>query len=305
MAIEKDWDTAFRHFKTGSKATCDRAWRTWTAVRKFGGEKKWDLAPGTITAKQVRIYLEHRATVISARCVQNEASHLRRALKGAGQDIPDKKTLRLDKQNPWGSARLKVPQASRIGGKAAADPAKWLEVKPQMPKDVLAVVELVEEMGLRKKEAVMSGPSLAEWSRELSKPDSFERGCYLNVTLGTKGGRPRFQYVPPGQVQATQKAVSTALAVGALHKGDLIDAPKLKAAMQRYSNCISRLGLSGSDSGHGLRRAFAQRQFAFHRDFGRTEREALSLLSNDLGHGDGRGRWVWNNYLMGGSGETA
>lgn len=301
MGTEGIWAGAFVAKRQGSWATRERATRTWNSLIKFAKEKKWDLAPATITPKQLRIYLENRCTVISSRSVQNEASHLRRAIEGAGRVIGNVR----DEKNSWSSTRLSVPEATRIGGKAAADPARWQEAKPQMPKDVLAVVELVQEMGLRKKEAVMSGPSLAEWSRELSKPDSLERGCYLNVTWGTKGGRPRFQYVPVGQVEATKKAVSTALTVGALHKGDLIDAPDLEAALKRYSNCISRLGLSGNDSGHGLRRAFAQRQFSFYRDSGRTEKESLSLLSTDLGHGDGRGRWVWNNYLMGGSGETA
>lgn len=302
MAIEKDWDTAFRHFKTGSKATCDRAWRTWTAVRKFGGEKKWDLAPGTITAKQVRIYLEHRATVISPRCVQNEASHLRRALRGAGQDVPDKKTLRLDKQNPWSSARLKVAPASRVGGKVAADSGRWAEAKAHMPRDILAVVGLVEVLGLRCREGVMSGESLREWSRELNRPEIKNLGCYIHLHTGSKGGRPRHIFIPASRLEAVQKAVDVAKSVTASNKdGFLVDAADLERAMKRYSNCMSRLGLVGDDSGHGLRRAWAQDQFAFYREGGMVETEALRRLSNDLGHGDGRGRWVWNNYLMGGS----
>lgn len=298
MAIEEDWDHAFRKDKTGSNATADRAWRTWTSIRKFGSEKKWNLAPGTITPKQMRLYLEQRATQVTARSVQNEASHIRRAIKGADRDLGNVR----DAKAPWSSTRMGVPRGSRVGGKAAASPIKWQEAKPHMPGDVLAAVNLVEALGFRKKEAVMSGQSLREWSRELSKPESSERGCYLHVIHGTKGNRPRFQYVPVKDVEAAQKAVSTALAVGAPRKGHVIEAEDLKSAMSRYSNCLSRLGLTGDDSGHGLRRAFAQRQVAYYRDTGLSEKESLRRLSNDLGHGDGRGRWVWNNYLLGGEG---
>ena len=309
MAIEEDWHNAFRKHKTGSDATADRAWRTWTSLRAFCIGKKWDFDPKTITPKQVRLYLESRSGVgkgkVSDRTIQNEASHIRRALRGAGRDVPDDRGLRLDKDNAWSSKRLSVPESSRIGGKAAADLAKWQEAKPLMPRDILVTVNLIEAMGFRKKEAVMSGESLKEWGGELLKPSSLERGCYVNVIHGTKGGRPRFQYVPAKDVPAALQAVTATITEAALHKEFPVEAGSLKSAMSRFSNCLSRLGLSGEDSGHGLRRAFAQRQYAYYRDSGLNEKQALSRLSVDLGHGDKRGRWVWNNYLLGGSGDTA
>ena len=182
---------------------------------------------------------------------------------------------------------------------------KWQEAKPLMPRDILVTVNLIEAMGFRKKEAIMSGKSLEEWSHELSKPGSLERGCYAHVIHGTKGGRPRFQYVPAKDVPAALQAVMAARAEAALHKDFPVEAESLESAMSRYSNCLSRLGLNGEDSGHGLRRAFAQRQYAYYRNSGLNEKQALSRVSVDLGHGDKRGRWVWNNYIMGGQGDTA
>ena len=298
MGTEGTWASAFVAQRQGSWATRERATRTWTAVVAFGREKKWDLSPTLITPKQMRQFLEARAHKISARCVQNEASHLRRSIEGAGRALGDVR----DEKNPWSSARMNVPAGSRIGGKAAADLEKWDLVKPNMDKDIQAVVGLIEALGLRCKEGIMATGSLKEWERELAKPESAIRGCAVHVVIGTKGGRPRFVFIPPSRVEVVKTAVSTALAVEALHRGKLIDAPDLKAGMKKYSNCMSRLGLTGTDSGHGLRRAWAQQQYVYYRETSLDEKEALRRLSGDLGHGDGRGRWVANNYLLGGEG---
>jgi hypothetical protein len=305
MGTQGDWGKAFVFKGSGSFATQARAAKTWNAIIKFGREKKWDLRPGNITPKQTRLFLEDRAKVISPRSVQNEASHIRRAVEGAGQVIGDLK----DKNNVWSSTRMSIKPASRIGAKAAADPEKWAEAKKQMPKDILAVVGLIQALGLRAREGVMATNSLKEWSQALSAPelrDPGRSGFYLELHDGAKGDRPRHIFVPQGRLEVVQAAVQGARAVVAAGKtGFLVDVEGLKPAMRLYSNTIGRLGLKGDDSGHGLRRAWAQQQFAYYRNRGFDEKESLRRLSNDLGHGDGRGRWVWNNYLLGGTGETA
>lgn len=299
MTIAKDWDRAFLADSKGSAATRDRAWRTWNAVKEFSKEKKWDLAPATITPKQMRLYLADRAAVISPRCVQLEASHLRRAIAGAGRDIGNVR----DKQNTWSSARMGVPEGSRLGMKAAADPAKYEAAKEKMLPDVRACIGVIDSIGLRLKEGVMAGSSLKEWSRELAKSESRVRGVHLHVVHGTKTGRPRWTLVPPEKVEAVSKAVAVALQSCAGNKsGSVIEADDLKKALKRVSSCLYRQGLVGDNSVHGLRRGFAHEQYKYYRDSGLSEKEALIRLSQDLGHGDGRGRWVWNNYLRGGEG---
>jgi hypothetical protein len=47
---------------------------------------------------------------------------------------------------------------------------------------------------------------------------------------------------------------------------------------------------------HSARYAFAQRQLAGYLLAGHSKREARILVSHDLGHGDGRGRWVESVY---------
>jgi len=49
--------------------------------------------------------------------------------------------------------------------------------------------------------------------------------------------------------------------------------------------------------GHALHRAFARERIDVYRSQGMPLREALARTSMDLGHGDGRGRWVRMVYL--------
>ena len=235
--------------------------------------------------------------MVSARCVQLEASHLRRAIAGAGRELGDVR----DPKNTWSSARMGVPEGSRIGGKSAADPAKYEAARHRMPDDIQAGIGLVGALGLRMKEAVMAGDSLQGWSRELAKEGSAERGAYLLVLDGSKGGRPRWVFVPPDRIEVVTAAIATA-AQSVAKCGNVIDAENLKDALKRFSNCLYRLDLRGDDSVHGQRRAWAQQQFVYYKETGLSEQDALKRLSQDLGHGDGRGRWVWNNYLRGGEG---
>jgi hypothetical protein len=106
--------------------------------------------------------------------------------------------------------------------------------------------------------------------------------------------------VPPDRLEKVIEAVNVAQEVRSGQ--NIVAGVDLRAAKALYSNELSRAGLTGENSGHGLRRAFAQEQFRHYRDEGFCEADALARLSNDLGHGDGRGRWVWNNYLSGGEG---
>ncbi len=71
----------------------------------------------------------------------------------------------------------------------------------------------------------------------------------------------------------------------------------LKEAVEQHSDRLVKLGLKGENSGHSLRRAFAMDQYKHYLATGCAEKAALSWTSNDLGHGDGRGCWVYNNYL--------
>jgi integrase len=114
------------------------------------------------------------------------------------------------------------------------------------------------------------------------------------VVFGTKGGRPRETIIL--DTAAVKKALDNALSVAEQRHGRLIDKPDLKTAMKYWHSQASRLGLTGVFSPHALRYAWAQDDICHYLAQGFSEKEALAMTAMDLGHGDGRGRWVVQVY---------
>ncbi|MBX9816992.1 MAG: integrase domain-containing protein [Burkholderiaceae bacterium] len=293
-----EFSAAFVADKKGGFGTRQRAGATWRALNKFVEAKRWkDINPTTLTTKQIRAFVEHRLEQgVSARSIQNEVSHIRRACVGVGRDIGDLK----DVKNNWSGTRLAVPVGSRIGGKRAIDPERLALALAQVPPDVAVALRLSEALGLRRQEAVMAGQELREWGRLLEQAQQAGHGVFLPVRCGTKGGRPRHLLVPLERLAAVQAVVQQAQGQAAQQQGRVIAAEDLKKALKRVSNACTRAGLVREDSNHGIRRLFAHKQVVYYLQSGLSREEALARLSNDLGHGDGRGRWVENNYLRGG-----
>ena len=134
-------------------------------------------------------------------------------------------------------------------------------------------------------EAIRSRDQRARWERQLA-----DGSAAIEVVMGTKGGRPRLTHVPD-PVRALA-AVREALAV-LRTRGHLVPGANLKAAATWYHNAMHRLDVQG----HALRYAFARERIDAYRAQGMPLREALARTSMDLGHGDGRGRWVRMVYL--------
>lgn len=298
MAIKMpEFSRSFASQSKGAGATRDRARTTFIAVEKFSRTAKWGrVEPETLTSKQARQYLSARAEVVSDRVVQLEASHLRRALGGAKRDLGDIK----DKNNNWSNHRLGVPEASRIGGKAAADIEKFRQA--DLPPDLRVCLDLVPVFGIRVQEAVKS-TNLGEWAKTLEKAAAAGQAAdvYLSSDAGSKGGRPRYVHIHAEKVENAIKVVATAIDFKKENGGKyIVQSDNLEAALKRVSNACTKAGLVGDDSVHGLRRYWAGEQKELYLAEGLSEKQALSRLSVDLGHGDGRGRWVENNYIAGG-----
>jgi hypothetical protein len=118
----------------------------------------------------------------------------------------------------------------------------------------------------------------------------------LPVVFGTKNGRNR--WVTIHDREAVQKAVDFACKVASTRGGRLIDRPTLKKAMNFFRKIVSECGLVGQQSFHSLRYWFSVMSLKSYLGAGFSQREALVLVSHDLGHGDGRGLFVKNVYVQ-------
>lgn len=210
---------------------------------------------------------------------------MRCILKQAGRD-------RLAQSERLNNRALGLSGASHNGTKLAITPEHYRDVlETARAKDpgLAAALELSRLMGLRSQEAVQSVQSLKTWQQALERGDP-----RLTVVFGTKGGRPRETIIL--DTGAVKKALDNALAVAEDRHGRLIDKPDLKSAMKYWHSQASRLGLTGAYSPHSLRYAWAQDAIRYYLAQGFCEKEALAMTAMDLGHGDGRGRYVAQVY---------
>lgn len=236
-----------------------------------------------LKAKHVESYAQARSQEVSARTLKNELGDVRKVLSAEGKDklaesdrLSNKQLVGTTDRTP---ARTAPDQQTRDQYKANA---------AAYDRGVAAAMGLMDKLGLRDREAIQSPGSLKTWERQL------EKGKPVEVVHGTKGGRPR--EVSPVDRQGALQAVREARQVAAQQNGKLIQSPTLRGAASRLSDVAHKAGARGAHSPHSFRYAFAQRQLEGYRAAGYTEREARAKAACDLGHGDGRGRYVASVY---------
>lgn len=145
-------------------------------------------------------------------------------------------------------------------------------------------LRMIRAFGLRRKEAVMI------------KPNRADRGTYLAVSDGTKGGRDRVVAIDTPEKRATLDA---AKALAKTPEGRISDpALTLPQALDRYSNFVRKFGISKKAlgvTGHGLRAQFACERYEAEagvpapvRGGGKVnpevDRLARCKVTEDLGH---------------------
>lgn len=242
-----------------------------------------------LKARHIEGYIRDRlAQGITKRSLQNEMAAVRCILKQAGRD-------RLAQSERLNNRSLGLSGASRNGTKLAITPERYrdvLEMARAKDPGMAAALELARLMGLRSQEAVQSVQSLKTWKQAVERGDT-----RLTVVFGTKGGRPRETVILDSI--AVKKALDNALAIAESRNNRLIDKPDLKSAMKYWHCQASRLGLTGACSPHSLRYAWAQDAIRHYLAQGFCEKEALAMTAMDLGHGDGRGRYVAQVYGRG------
>lgn len=241
-----------------------------------------------IKTQHIEKYIRSRqAEGISTRTLQNEMAAVRNLLITAGRGkLADPQHEKLSNK------ALGLSGASRDGMKVAISAERYLAAVSGAEKQdagVAAVLQLARCFGLRTEEAVQSVKSLKTWQQALLRGEARVR-----VVFGTKGGRPRDTTVIDRDKML--HAVNHALTVAAAQNGRLVDRPELKSAIDRYRNVARKAGLTGKSAPHSLRYAWAVDAMEFHTRNGMSEKEVSAMVSMDLGHGDGRGRYVMRVY---------
>ncbi|EDW2259854.1 integrase domain-containing protein [Salmonella enterica] len=239
-----------------------------------------------IKVRHIECYIQARlAQEIGKRTLQNEMAALRGVLQQAGRK-------QVAEHERLTNKSLGLAGASRNGTNRAITAeyyGKVLEAVRDKDAGLAATLELVRLMGLRSQEAVQCCQSLKTWKQALERGET-----RLTVIFGTKGKRPRETVIQ--DAGAVKKALDNALSVAEQRDGRLIDRPSLQKAMNYWRKEIAQAGLTGIYTPHSLRYAWAQDALRNYLEQGFSHREALALTSMDLGHGDGRGRYVAQVY---------
>lgn len=240
-----------------------------------------------IKGKHIKAFVEARkAAGISLRAIQNNLTHLRNIL-----DILEKKELLRDPALSNGG--LGIGGASRKGTNTACSEEKMARIQSDALarglKGCVAIIGLQRYLGLREKEGVRTDlETLHRWASKIAA------GERIRVENGTKGGRPRDTLV--AEPALALEAIRFAIKVAAGNGGYLIRTRgKLKTAYNRYKKFANSVGLKT----HSLRYAFAQARFKAYRQESYSVRAACTATGIDLGHGDGRGRYIKMVYALG------
>ena len=280
---------------SGSHLTRQRRCATFNAFAKAMRELGYGIqAAQQIGGKHLQAFARQRvAQGIAPRTLATEMSHLRAVLQQT-----DKQGLA---RNPaYNNKSLGIGHGSRLGTKQPMSDATIHAFQKRMAglgrPSIGCVLELQRVLGLREVEAIRAGQmdTLVRWQRELE-----ERGCVC-VIAGTKGGHSR--EVRPVDLDRARTVVQRAQAVleatgqhYLVTRADGAVTTGLKQAISIYKNLCERAGIQS----HGARYAFARERMQTYRDQGYSEREARTATSLDLGHGDGRGRYIASVYARG------
>lgn len=239
---------------------------------------------GDIDAAVLVAYTDTLKVSLAPGSVHNHLSSLRQLLRAAKVDI----------------------SACQCNGAVGAEPRNRKGTKLPYPDDLMDdllqraylldigfyhVLKIERLLGCRGLEALMSTASIAGWIDELDYYQS------VAIKRGTKGGRSRVTEVIKDRAEETRQALVAALdyincnqfLIRARNEG-------LGPARGRYHRLARQLGLVGQYAPHSLRYAWACEKILELIAAGLPRNEILSFVSNTLGHGSGRGRWVNSVY---------
>lgn len=239
-----------------------------------------------LKTQHIQKYVDHlKSQNLSTRTIQNNLSHIRTALSCVGRNH-----FANSEQNS--NKALGASGASRDGMHKAISYDVYIEsIKKafEINEGASAAMRLQKELGLRAREAVQSVSSLKSWEKSLKFNGT------IHILHGTKGGRSRLTTAL--NAEKALEAVRIAISISNKQNGKLIESSTLQGAVRMYGRVFQKIGLVGESASHSLRCAYAVEKYAHYVEKMENKGEALAALSLDLGHGDGRGRYVSQVYL--------
>lgn len=245
-----------------------------------------------LKARYVESYIAYRKTQnISHRTLQNEMSVFRGIFSAAGKyRLADPDNERLSNK------ALGISGVNRDGTKTALTREEFTKAFKDIEsqdRGVAATMRLAYVFGLRTKEAVEACKSLSTWKRAVENGDKS-----IRVVFGTKGGRPRDTTIIDRE--EAYRAILYAEKEANERNGKFIDKPGIHQAINRYRYFVRKAGLTGEKAPHSMRYNFARELSAYHKQKGFNDKEVMAMISMDLGHGDGRGRYIKQVYYRNG-----
>lgn len=239
-----------------------------------------------LKSRHIESYIQQRQEDgISKRTMQNEMSAIRAMLRQADRaEFADDERL--------SNKALGIDNASRDGTHRAMPQDRYNELTASLAesnnKDALACVQLQFTLGLRCEEAIQANKSLNAWEKQLIQGES------VRAIYGTKGGRSRD--IRPVDCQKALEAVRYAQERAKENGGTIINKDNLQSAGEHLAYVLRSHGCVGEYSPHSLRYSFACASIERYETQGFSHKDALAMTSQDLGHGDGRGRYIEQVY---------
>jgi integrase len=181
-------------------------------------------------------------------------------------------------------ARSSIAREDKSWSRRGVDVAAKIEQVRQKDVRVALQLELQRAFGLRAREAMQLRPHIAD------------RGTYLSITHGTKGGRDR---VEPIRTPEQRALLDLAKTFCATRSSSTIDPQRgLAEWKNHYYQVVRSCGITRKDgiTSHGLRHQYANERYreltgsdspvrGGNRVDLETDRAARQVIAEDLGHG--------------------
>ncbi|WP_426105876.1 phage integrase N-terminal domain-containing protein [Pseudomonas sp. TWR1-1-3] len=188
---------------------------------------------------------------LSSSTLQNRLSTLRTFTSWIGKEGMVESTERYFPNHE--AARTSINTQDKSWEANGVSATQKLDDLRALDERVALQVELQLRFGLRVKESIMLRPHLAD------------KGSYLAVSIGTKGGRDR---TVPIDTPERRELIDRAKAYADRRTASTSDPSKsLKQALGHYSRIVAKAGLTKAQLGvtsHGLRHAFANERYTHY-----------------------------------------